>query len=197
MTIPFLQCIIWLEPPSFLAVEDTIPPVPVRRRVSSGKRTGSTSFEGKQCPNSTCTSQFIIGASLNEQLNLPTDNIICSFNTRAWSMYVCRPVDVCVIQLSDIVGRRHWLINWLRIAFHYSTHFISPLRCSTINKRITIRCSTIQWPSSTTRTRQQGTHVVVTVWLCIHVYTPTLSCSVAMTTWHLLCSYISTGTQFL
>ena len=47
--------IIWLELPSSLAVEDTIPPVPVRRRhVLSGKDTGSTSFEGKLCPNSTC-----------------------------------------------------------------------------------------------------------------------------------------------
>ena len=88
--------------------QTTIPPVPVSpHRVPSGKHTASTSFKGKQCPNSTRTSQFIIGASLNEQLNLPTNNIICSFNTIAWSISVCRPVDVCVFQLFDIVGRRH------------------------------------------------------------------------------------------
>ena len=57
-----------------------------------------------------------------------------------------------------------------------------------------LRCSVIQWHSSTTRTRQQGTHVVVAVWLCVHVYTPTQSCSVAMTTWY-PCSYFLTDTQ--
>ena len=45
---------------------------------------------------------------------------------------------------------------------------------------LSLRCSTIQWHSSTTCTRQQGTHVVATVWLCIHVYIPTLSCLVQL-----------------
>ena len=63
--------------------------------------------------------------------------------------------------------------------------FLPSIRLS--NKRITLYCTiqfslrcSIQWHSSTTCTRQQGTHVVVTVWLCIHVYTPTQS----LTTWH-------------
>ena len=93
--------------------------------------------------------------------------------------------------------RRHWLQlphELTKESYHYSIYFISLWNVQKsgyqtwesyfVVRSNSLRCSTIQWLSSTTCITQQGIHVIVTVSLCIHVFTPTLSCSVAMTTWH-------------
>ena len=142
-----------------------------------------------------CTSQFIIGASLNEQLNLPTNNIICSFNSRAWSMYVCRPVHVCVFQLFDIVGRRHWLqlphkLTKDSVPLLNSLYLSSQMlnnQQENHNQMLNNQQENHNQMLNNPVTQFHHTHQTARYSCnsdCVTVYTPTLSCSVAMTTWH-------------
>ena len=75
-------------------------------------------------------------------------------------------------QHSKVTHSLHKHLAW-PLQFCFLRRCIILLYCPILS----LRCSTIQWHSSTTCTRQQDTYVVVTVWLCIHTHT---SCHVVL-----------------